>query len=284
MSLVPLSLSIRSRAFGADAVRKHYEAHYPASGLTIAIVGDIDPTAAIATIESSLKRRPSRAATTPTLPAPSPSAERERYAYLDQGRAHLVVGFPGAALSDNDRHALAVLAAVLGGQGGRLFTKLREERGLVYRVTAHSVEGVDPGSFAVVTSCSPANVGPAITAIQSEIGKLRDLPIHESELRRATTFLAGATAHSLERRGTLAAALAFAEAHGLGYKSVFASRAAIKKVTAADLQRVARRFFKWQSAVTSTVLPTASTPAVKKRSLGSRRKLGTQAARRGKRR
>ncbi len=47
------------------------------------------------------------------------AGDREVYAALDRAQAHLVVGFPGATVDADDRFALEVLVAILGGQSGR---------------------------------------------------------------------------------------------------------------------------------------------------------------------
>src|SRR5205085_7673780 len=87
----------------------------------------------------------------PPSPPPEdpPEAPRAAVKGLDKAQAHLVLGFPGVRLADELRWPLEVLSAVLSGQGGRLFVELRDKKSLAYSVTSFSMEGIDPGYFAV---------------------------------------------------------------------------------------------------------------------------------------
>ena len=267
--LDPLGSRASLEKLRPEVVRSFFRRHYPVSELTIAVVGDVDPTRVL----DRLRRRfagiePRRA------PPVKPPAERfdgraagsrEVYAYLDRAQAHLVVGFPGATLRDPDRLGLEILAAALGGQGGRLFVELRERRGIAYRIGAHSQEGADPGYFAVVLACKPERLGEALEVIKKTIAELRERPLAAAELARARRYLAGTHRASLERRSALAASLAFYEAHGLGWRELFELPERLAAVTAADVKRAARRFLDWDLAITATVTPPAATPGAIRR-------------------
>src|SRR5205807_4587715 len=108
---------------------------------------------------------------------------------LDKAQAHLVVGFPGARLSDQSRWPLEVLSAVLSGQGGRLFVELRDKKSLAYSVTSFSMEGLDPGYFAVYIGCGPAKTTDALNGIRHELRRVREDPVTAAELDRARTHL-----------------------------------------------------------------------------------------------
>src|SRR5580704_1909020 len=97
-------------------------------------------------------------------------------------QAHLVVGFRGLTLKDNDRYALEVLSTILGGSGGRLFLELREKQHLAYGVSAFSLEGIDPGYFAVHMSTSPEKLEQAMAGVRSELTRLASEPVSKAEL------------------------------------------------------------------------------------------------------
>jgi zinc protease len=274
--LDPLGNRASLRRLAPEAVRGFFRRHYPTSETTLAIVGDVDTTAVLAHLRRRLAAVEPRRSPEIALPAERfdgrAADRREVYAYLDRAQAHLVVGFPGATLRDPDRGALEVLAAALGGQGGRLFVELRERRGIAYRVGAHSQEGADPGYFAIVLACQPERLEEALEVIRRTIGELRDKPMALRELARARRYLGGVHRASLERRSALAASLAFYEAHGLGWRAVFDLPERLDKITAADVQRAARRFLDWDLAITATVSPPRATPEVIRRSQTRRRR------------
>jgi zinc protease len=274
--LDPLGSPRSLQRITAGEVRDFYRRHYPPGALTISVVGDVDPEA----VTRQLRRR--LAGLEPAPPAAvevaresfagRPAASREVYGQVPRAQAHLVVGFPGATIDDPDRLALEALAAVLGGQGGRLFVELRERRGLAYRVGAHSQEGADPGYFAVVVTCHPDRAAAVLAEIRSIVGALKSRPLAAAELARAVRYLAGAHRGALERRGALAASLAFYEAHGLGWNAAFETPARLAALTPDDLLRAARRFLDWDVAVTATVAPPAASPEAARRARGSERR------------
>ncbi len=252
-----------------DDLAAFYRAQYPVSNLTLAIVGDVDIDDAVARITKRFAAKSPRA-TPPRIAPPTfdgrPDADREVYAFLDRAQAHLVVGFPGATVDAADRFALEVLVAVLGGQGGRLFSELRDKQGLVYRVSAHSVEGVDPGFVAIYLSCAPDKLDAALAAVNGELARIRDAGITTDELERAQSYLVGSHQIAMQRRSAVANAIAYHEAYGLGWQTWSDYDDAIRSVTAADVAAAAKTYLRDDRAVTATVRPPTRTRGAAKRS------------------
>jgi zinc protease len=252
-----------------DDLADFYRAQYPVSSLTLAIVGDVDIDDAVARITKRFAARSPRAVTPAIAPSRfdgRPAADREVYAFLDRAQAHLVVGFPGATVDARDRFALEVLVAVLGGQGGRLFSELRDKQGLVYRVSAHSVEGVDPGFVAIYLSCAPDNLEAALGAVNAELARIRDSGISADELARAQSYLVGSHQIAMQRRSAVANAIAYHEAYGLGWQTWADYDDAIRSVTIADVAAAAKAYLRDDRAVTATVRPPVRTRGAAKRS------------------
>ena len=164
------------------------------------------------------------------------------FKFLAKEQAHVVLGFPGVTFASPDRFSLEVLAHVLSGQGGRLFSEIREKRALAYRVSAFSLEGMDPGYFAVYVATSPEKVEEAVRAIRQELKAVAENGISADELQRAQRYLIGTHAIGLQRKSAIAAALAFYEAYGQGWQSYRLYGDNIMKVTVADVVRVARKY------------------------------------------
>jgi zinc protease len=241
--------------------------------MTLAIVGDVDPAEVIARVRARFADRPKRRRAAPPKVAVEDfagraAAAREVYAYLDREQSHLVVGFPGASVTSRDRFGLEVLTTILGGPSGRLFVALRDRRGLAYRVSAHSVEGLDPGYVAIYLSCSPGKLDTAVAAVRAELDRVLVDGVTAAEVERAQRYLVGAHAVALERRSAVATALAFHEAYGLGWAEWTRYPEAIRALTADDVSRIARRYLRWDLAVTATVRPPALTPGAQDRIRG----------------
>ena len=55
--------------------------------------------------------------------------------YRDTKQAHFVLGWPGLKHEDPEKYALKLLSVILGeNMSSRLFTELREKRGLCYYI------------------------------------------------------------------------------------------------------------------------------------------------------
>lgn len=236
----------------------HFRQRYSTSNLTIAIVGDVDPARVQAKVGALLGGRPEQSLDKPIVPVePARTEPAQVFKFLSKEQAHLVLGFQGVDFASADRFPLEVLAYVLSGQGGRLFTEIREKRALAYRVSAFSMEGLDPGYFAVYLASSPANLDEAVKVVRHELHDLADKGITADELARAQRYLVGVHAIGLQRKSALAAALAFHEAYGQGWKSYRQYADYIMKVTAADVIRVAGKYLDPQREVTAVVKPPA---------------------------
>ncbi|MCB9559829.1 MAG: insulinase family protein [Kofleriaceae bacterium] len=274
--LDPLGSPDAVAAMDGTSLRGFWRDHYPASTMTLAIVGDVDPEQVLRRIRDRFADVTAAAPVEVTVAAETfedrPAADREVYGYLAREQAHVVIGFPGTTVTAEDRFAVEVLAAVLGGQGGRLFAELRERRALAYRVSAFAVDGVDPGYLAIYVSCSPDKVDEAVAAIRAQIDALVADGVDAAEVRRTARALAGSHAVAMQRRAAMANALAFHDAYGLGWQGWADYPDRLRAVTAADVDRVAATYLRWDVAVTATVRPPAETDGARKRARGVRKK------------
>jgi len=252
------------------ALAAFYRDRYPASALTIAIVGDVEIDEVVAKVKARFgaapraKRSPQPA--TPLVVDGRPAPEREVFRFLDRAQAHLVIGFPGATVDAPDRFALEVLIAILGGQGGRLFAELREKRALAYRVSAHSVEGVDPGFVAVYLSCAPDKLGEAVAAVRAELDRVRTAGVTPAELDRARSYLIGSHEIAMQRRAAVANAMAYHEAYGLGWQTWSRYADTIHAITTAEVSAAAASYLREDRMITATVRPPVASPAATSRS------------------
>jgi zinc protease len=247
----------------------YYKRHVAPSQMTLAVVGDVDPQAVVAKARALFGAAGKGAASPPDAPAlpwdaTHPIAGQQVFKFQNKQQAHVVYGFPGTTITDRDRFALEVLATILSGQGGRLFVELRDKRGLAYRVSAFSVEGVDPGYFAVYIATSPENLAVARSGIEDELGKVASVPVPKAELERAKRYLVGAHEISLQRRAALASTLAFHEAYGVGWDEYRRYAPGILAVTATDVQRVAKKYLVRERAIVATVKPEEVTAVLAK--------------------
>ncbi len=241
----------------AEALRRWHRSHFPVSRLHLGIVGDVDPERARDLAEEALAAAPApEAIALPEVPVEPPvDGPRRAETHLDKAQAHIVLGYPGITLDDPDRFALEVLSTVLSGQGGRLFVDLRDRRSLAYSVTSFSLEGLDPGYFAVYLGCSPEKVDEAVEGIRRELMALTEAPVEAAELDRARRYLMGAHDIGLQRAGSRAAVMAFNDAYGVGYDAHLGYADALAGVDAEAVLELARRLLDPQREILAIVRP-----------------------------
>lgn len=119
----------------------------------------------------------------------------------DIEQAHLVLGYPADKLGEKERYVDAVLNTILsGGMSSRLFTEVREKRGLAYAVRASFDRFVDTGHFAVYAGVDPEKSEKAIKVILDQLYGLasRKHKIKKSEFTKAKEYMKGHFALSLE--------------------------------------------------------------------------------------
>ena len=235
---------------------------YPSAAVTLSVVGDVDPDQ----VRKLVGKKLGRTGVAKRLQLAPPqeelvSAPRAAVKNLDKAQAHLVVGFPGVRLSDAERWPLELLSAILSGQGGRLFLELRDKRSLAYSVTSFSMEGLDPGYFAVYIGCGPGKIGEALAGIRSELARCRTEPPRADELERARTHLIGTHAISLQRNSARAAVYAFDECYGLGADASARYAEHVAAVRGEDVLAVAARLLDPAREIVALVAPQGAAPA-----------------------
>ena len=271
--LDPLGTAQSVASFTRRKLMTHFRRHYGVGNLTLAIVGDVDPDRVIAKVGSlfDLAPGPSDDLDPPAIAQDPVSPEPIQVArILSKEQAHVVLGFRGTTFDSADRFPLEVLCQVLSGQGGRLFVEIREKRALAYRVSAFSMEGIDPGYFAVYLATSPENLDQAQAAIRAQLRAVVDAGVTQEELARAQRYLVGTHAIGLQRKSAIAAALAFHEAYGQGWRAYRQYSDNIMKVKAEDVARIARKYLDPQREVAAVVRPAAAPAVAAPRSAAAR--------------
>jgi zinc protease len=224
--------------------------------LVLAFAGDVDPDA----IAKGVSQRLAGLAGGP-FDAPRPEPEdapaeiRRAELHKDRNQAHLVIGFRGVSVDDDDRFALEVISQLLAGQGGRLFLELRDKQGLAYSVSAASVEGLMPGYFVTYIATSPERLDEARSGLLIELERLLEAPPEDGELERARRYLVGNFVIDQQRNAVHAAQIALNDRYGLGPEPHVTYPERIAAVGAKDVLRVARRIVRLDAYTEAVVKP-----------------------------
>ncbi|MDO8521539.1 MAG: pitrilysin family protein [bacterium] len=159
-------------------------------------------------------------------------------------QTHLVLGVRGYPLSHRDHPVLGVMAAILGsGMSSRLFQKVRTEMGLGYYVHASNESFTDHGIFSASAGVVNERSAEAVSAILNEFKKLKDILVGASELTKVKDMIAGHLVLGLESSDELSEFYGFQEILRKKLLTPEEVIARLRKVTAGDIQRVARKIF-----------------------------------------
>ncbi len=160
----------------------------------------------------------------------------------DKAQTHVILGYLGPSLDSEDLDALEVLNAILAGQGGRLFTELRDKRSLAYSVFSFVLPGIDPGIIAFGIGVSPEREEEAVEGFLEQIRRVREELVPEDEMDRAGRYLVGYRNIRLQTLQSRADELFFPALYGQDLEHELAFRERLLSVTPDQVREAARRY------------------------------------------
>jgi predicted Zn-dependent peptidase len=162
----------------------------------------------------------------------------------DGAQTHVVIGTDTFPYRDPRRHAVALLANVLGGgMSSRLFQRVREELGLAYSVYAFQSFYRDGGQMGVYVGTQPGRAVDAVDAIQAELHAVAREGLDADALAEAKQQLKGQVTLALESPAARMFRLAGFPLHEVSYRSIDDTLQDIHAVTADEVAGVASEFF-----------------------------------------
>ena len=231
-----------SRLTSADLRAIHASAYGPAAAALV-VAGDVDPDAVLA-IASRLFGDWTGGSGTVTAPD-STSAVDNRFVRVVHRpgavQSEIRIGHPGIARRHPDYHAVSVMSMILGGLfNSRLMSNLREAKGYTYGAYAGFDLRRGAGPFSARAAVNTEVTVPSIREFLLELGRIREAPPTEDELRAARNYLVGVFPLRFETPGPVAGWLGGLFIHDLPDDEPLHYRSAIEAVTADDVLRVAR--------------------------------------------
>ncbi len=172
----------------AKEIHDYRNKHYVAENLYISIAGAV-PAGITNQLEKLFSVVP--AAKTAFLPEVAHEVKGVNIEYKDTQQTHMAIGFPGLAMNDSEMERAKLLSIILGGNmSSRMFSEVRERRGLAYYIRTYSDNMYDTGAFATFASVNNEKATEAAKVMMDVYrGVLGN--ISESELRRAKDFATG---------------------------------------------------------------------------------------------
>lgn len=232
-------------ALSRDVVEQFYRTWYRPNNARVLIVGDITMADArrLVTERFGAWER-GEVAALPSATAPAP-ASRAFYLVDKPGSAQTVIriGHVGVARNTPDFYALQVLNTILGGSfTSRLNMNLREAKGYTYGANSGFAMRRLAGPFTASASVVTAKTDSSLIEFFRELRLIRDSVVPATELSKARQYLVLGLPGDFETTSGTAGQILDLMANDLPLDWYRTYTERINAVTAADVQRVARRY------------------------------------------
>jgi predicted Zn-dependent peptidase len=242
------------QAASRDTFQEYLGHWYKPERIVVGLAGNLGegPVEKIAELLGDLPAAPTGS------PPQSPFADNGRVRVHEKtsDQAHICLGVPAYPINHPDRYSLELLRTVLGGgMSSRLFTEVRERRGLAYYVFAANQAYTDSGTLYSQAGVDLKRVDDAVTTVLGELKKIADEVVPADELEKARSYAKGRFVLSLESpQGTNMFGLRREVLEG---KATEPSEvlAELDKVTAEDVQRVGQDLMRDESLRLAVIGP-----------------------------
>ncbi len=238
-------------------LREFYDTFYWPNNATVSVIGDITPTVALELVKKSYGAIPRSPKPIPQIYTEEPEQTYPRRVGLRRaGQLGVVeIAHKMPAATDPDYPALSVLGSILGdGKNSRLYKALTD-KGLSTGASTGPNFNHDPTLFFTFIPLAPGvKHEDAEKAALAEIERLKKDGVTDHEVATATAMMLAGSA--FQRDGTSAVASNLNECIACGdWQLYYTVDDAVKKVTAADVQRVAQHYLVEDQSTTGWFVP-----------------------------
>jgi zinc protease len=226
------------------------------------LAGDFDPKDAMKLVEQYLGRVPKSSKPVPRDIPQEPQQTKERRVRLEENwpLPAVVVAHHITYDGHPDSYPLHVASKVLSdGQSARIYRKLVYEKQVALAASGGGNIIENPNLFFTVAIVQPGKTPQeAVDALIAELDKLRKEPITDAELQQAKNQFARDYIFSRESVKDKANTLAHAAVIHDDIKTADDEFDIFMNITAADVQRVAQKYFTPENRLVLTIMPKGS--------------------------
>ncbi len=255
--LNPLGTEENVSGFDMESLRKFYGRYGRPENLVITVVGNVDEQEVLETIKRDFGGMEKGDKPAPEISAESPPKEIRQKVDTkeDKAQTHILLGFQGPTIMDDDHYAIEVLNTIMSGMGGRLFLELRDKKSLAYTVTSFYTPGLEPGFLGVYIGTAPEKEQEAIQGMKEQLALLLEEGVTDEEIERAQNYLVGAFEIGLQENSSQAAKITFDELYGIGWEEYNKYPEKIYAVTKEDVLAAAGKYIDLDKYTIAIVKP-----------------------------
>ena len=252
-------------AASVDDVRDFYRTFYVPSNATLVLVGDFDSAQALQLVNNYVGRVPKALREVPRdIPQEPPQTKEKRVTLQEPWPLPaVVVAYHITNDGNPDSYPLHIAAKVLSdGQTSRIYKKLVYEKQMAVAAFGNANLIEHPSLFYAVAIVQPGHTPEEVTnALLVELDRLKTEPITEHELQRTKNQFARDYILSRESNQQKAGQLSHAVVIHNDIRTADGELDILQHMTVADVQRVARTYFRPENRLVLTLLPSGKGPA-----------------------
>ena len=225
---------------GRDDLVDFHSRHYRPQEMILSVVGDVTRDEILKEIAKRFGAWPQGSGPRVSIPPPALAPPGQKLIHRELSQATVILGQRAIGRDHPDFYPLLVANYILGGGStSRLYTRIREELGLVYYIGSHLATGRFGNFFEVTLQTKSESVRQAIAEAKQAVRVLRDRGPTADELALAKAYLVGSFPLRMDTNAKLADLLLAWEVNGLGLDYPTRFRRLIEQVTVDDVKRVA---------------------------------------------
>jgi zinc protease len=246
------------QAYTTEKLKKFYDTFYVPNNAVLVISGDFEPEKTKALIEKYYSQLEAKPLPERKYPVEPDSTEvRRKTLPWDVQTKSLLVAYKGVASGTNDSYALDLAAAVIGGgRSSRLHKDLVYRTQMASSAGSYNMTNADPGAFMVVVTMKPGQgTEQAEKTILSEVSKLQKTLVSKEELQKVKNQTMMDYISGLTTIDGKAQSLAINEILFGDYRRLFQDLERYDRVTADDVQKVAKTYLQPQKRVVGVLEP-----------------------------
>ncbi len=240
-----------------EDLNKYFKIHYAPNNTIISIAGDVTMDQIAPKITERFKEY-ERQMETPRNLAEEPAQLHSKYMEEEYPTdlTRFSVAYKSVSLLNTDLFALDVLANILGqGESSRLYRESLQNKKLVYGISSYNYTPIDQGIFGVEGVVTYSNLQPTLALIKSEIEKIKQKGVTSKELDKAKKQVESDYVFSNQTTSSVAYSRATDEAFTGDYNFSLNYIEGVKKVSLADIQRVANQYLQSDNETTTVLKP-----------------------------
>ncbi|MFA6378350.1 MAG: pitrilysin family protein [Candidatus Omnitrophota bacterium] len=249
-----------------EDVRRSYSSRFSPSSAVLSVVGDVSANDVFEIVKKNLTnvRLPNYRQPV-VLAEPPQTMPRSSKEIFDTNLSRMAIGFPVPGILGADIATLDLIAIILGqGNSSRLNKKLIQDLELIQSIDVSNDTLADAGLFTITSVLKPELTAKVTNIIMDEINLLQNKQISSLELTRAQKLLLFRYLSSRSSLDAIAGSLSLEKLLTGDAKFSQKYLEAIKRVTAQQIQDIAKKYFKPKKATFSELIPKSYTQENKK--------------------